>query len=81
MGNSLLIVEIDKNVQLHSDWLHVEWSRPRTVYLDNIFRYIDKLVDEALPVDFGEDASLVVIPQRTTHRLVVHVRFIFVQTP
>lgn len=37
-------------------------SRPRTVDLDDVFGYIDKLVDQALSVHLGEDAALVVVP-------------------
>lgn len=53
----------------------------RAVDLDNILRYVDKLVHQPLAVDFGQDAPLVVVPQRPAHRLVVHVRFVLVHAP
>ena len=44
-------------------------------------RIVDKLVDEPLAVDLGEDAPLVIIPQGSAHRLVVHVGFVLVEAP
>ena len=42
---------------------------------------VDELVDQALAVHLGEDAPLVVIPQRPAHGLVVHVRLVLVKPP
>jgi len=42
---------------------------------------IDKLVDEPLTVHFGQDAPLVVIPECSSHRLVVHVGLVLVHAP
>ena len=44
-------------------------------------RIIHELVDEPLAVHLGEDAPLVVIPQRPAHGLVVHVRLVLVEPP
>ena len=42
---------------------------------------VHELIDQPLTIDLGEDAPLVVIPQRATHRLVVHVWLVLVEAP
>ena len=42
---------------------------------------VHKLVNQPLTVDLGEDAPLVIISQRSPHRLVVHVRLVLVEAP
>ena len=44
-------------------------------------RNVHELVDQPLAVDLGEDAPLVVIPQRPAHGLVVHVGLVLVEPP
>lgn len=53
----------------------------RTIDFDNVFGYVDELVDEPLAVHFSQNATLVVIPQCSTHRFVVHVGFVLMETP
>lgn len=40
----------------------------RTIDLDNVFGYIDELVDEPLAVHFSQNAALVVIPVNSRER-------------
>lgn len=56
-------------------------SRPRAVDLHYVFGYIDKLVDQTLSIHLGQDATLVVVPERPSHGLVVHVGLVLVQAP
>uniref|UniRef100_A0A182QPI3 Uncharacterized protein n=1 Tax=Anopheles farauti TaxID=69004 RepID=A0A182QPI3_9DIPT len=56
-------------------------SGPGTVDLDDVLRHVDELVHQPLAVHLGEDAALVVVPERPSHRLVVHVRFVLVHAP
>lgn len=60
---------------------HTTLSRPRAVDLHNVFGYIDKLVDQTLSIHLGQDATLVVVPERPSHGFVVHVGLVFVQAP
>ena len=52
-------------------------------YFHNLssWRIVDELVDQPLAIDLGKDAPLIVIPQRSPHRLVVHVGLVLVQSP
>ena len=45
------------------------------------WRIVDELIDQPLTINLGEDAPLVVIPQGSTHRLVVHVWLVLVEAP
>jgi len=56
-------------------------SCTRTINLDDILRHIDELIDQPLTVHFRQDAALIVVAQCPAHRLVIHVRFVLVQTP
>merc|ERR1712025_768554 len=42
---------------------------------------VHELIDQPLTINLGEDAPLVVIPQRSTHGLVVHVWLVLVEAP
>lgn len=49
--------------------------------LDYILGNIDKLIDESLAIYLGQYAALVIVAQRSAHRLVVHVRLVLVHAP
>lgn len=49
--------------------------------LDYILGHIDKLIDESLAIYLGQYAALVIVAQRSAHRLVVHVRLVLVHAP
>ena len=42
---------------------------------------VHKLVNQPLTINLGEDAPLVIISQRSPHRLVVHVGLVLVEAP
>jgi len=58
-------------------------SHPIAVDFEDISNlgHINELIDQPLAVHFSQDAPLIVIPERPTHCLVVHVWFVLVQTP
>lgn len=49
--------------------------------LNYVLGHVHELVDQSLSIHLGQDTSLVIVPQGTTHRLVVHVRLVLVQSP
>lgn len=49
--------------------------------LDYILGHIDKLIDKSLAIYLGQYAALVIVAQRSAHRLVVHVRLVLVHAP
>ena len=53
------------------NFLQVGPSRTRAIDFDDIFGHIDKLVDEALSVHFGQYSSLIIVPARHTKDNVV----------
>lgn len=55
--------------------------RTAAVNLHNILGHIDKLINQPLAIDFRQNAALIVIPQRSAHRFVVHVRLVLVHAP
>ncbi len=48
------------------NFLQVGRSRTRAIDFDDIFGHVDKLVDEALSVHFGQYSSLIIVPARHT---------------
>jgi len=58
-------------------------SHPIAVDFEDISNLgnINELINQPLAVHFGQDAPLIVIPERPAHCLVVHVWFVLVQTP
>jgi len=56
-------------------------SHAIAVDLHDVLGHIDELVDQPLAIHLGQDAALVVVPQRPAHRLVVHVRLVLVHAP
>lgn len=52
-----------------------------TINLHYVSRNVDKLVHQSLTVNLGQNSSLIVVPQSTTHRFVIHVWFVFMKSP
>lgn len=55
--------------------------RARAINFYDVFGHVDKLIDQSLAVDLGEDSALVIVAQGPAHGLVVHVGFVFVEAP
>lgn len=56
-------------------------SRSCTINFYDVFWYVNELIDESLAVDLGEDSTLIIIAEGTTHGLVVHVWLVLVEAP
>lgn len=51
--------------------LQICFSSYIAVNLNNVFGYVDKLVDESLTIDFGEDPALVIISVKKDECVIV----------
>lgn len=56
-------------------------SRARTIDFDYILRHLNKLINQPLAINFSQNPTLIVIPQRSSHRFIIHIGLIFVHSP